>query len=124
MAFTVFKPSPDNSSQVIEKQVLIKGGAQLPDTQTWNLETPLGVVTRVTDDEIAILEKDLAFLHYLKTGYMRIEKTRRDIDKVVGSMELPTSKEGAPLSETEIESIQVPDGMEIKVNDKKAKKKW
>ena len=122
VAFTLWAKSPDGSSHEIQKQVLIKGGAGLPDAKSYNLETPLGIVTRIDDADLPVLEADLAFKHYKKAGYITVQASRKDVDAVVGDMQMPSSKEGAPLNESEITDMSTMEGVEVKINDKKARR--
>lgn len=123
-AFTPYSKSPDGSSLIPGKPVLIKGGAQLPDKTAHHIYTPSGMVTVITDSEAEYLKTDLAFKQLVELGYMRIESKRIDVDAAVGKMELPTKQEGAPITETDIEQIEtMDDDVEVRINDKKAKKR-
>lgn len=122
VAFTLWAKSPDGSAHNVVKQVLVKGGAQLPDAKSYNLETPLGIVTKIDDADLEILLNDWSFKHYQKSGYITYDASRKDIDAVVGDMQMPTSKEGAPLNEIEITDMSTTEGIEVKINDKKARR--
>lgn len=74
------------------KQVLVKGGANVADKM---FVTPRGVVTTVSDEELAIIERDPMFQAHKENGYITVEKKNLDIDKVVSN--LTARDESAPL---------------------------
>jgi hypothetical protein len=68
------------------RSVIIKGGAGLPRKRT--LETPFGISTEVSDEEIDFLEKLPAFQLHMKRGFLTVVKGGRksDADKVAADM--------------------------------------
>lgn len=69
----------------IEKIVYIKGGTNVADK---NFVTPQGVVTPVTDEDLELLEKNPVFQVHLKGGFVKVEKKKVNIDKIVKDMNL------------------------------------
>lgn len=67
----------------IEKSVLIKGGAGVAPAGIRRLETPLGVSTPVTDDELELLEKNDVFQLHVKNGYITVRRKKVDAEIVV-----------------------------------------
>ncbi len=76
-----------------QRTILIQGGANLANKY---IETPKGVATFVTDENLEILEKDPTFQFHVEKGFLTIEdrKIKTDIgdrktkvDKVVKNME-------------------------------------
>lgn len=63
--------------------VKIKGGAGLADK---NLHTPHGVVTTVTDDELALLKTIDAFNKHVELGYLTIDDSKSDAEVVAADM--------------------------------------
>lgn len=67
----------------IKRRVLVKGGANRADKR---LITPNGVVTEVSDDDLAFLVSNAAFIRHQKAGFHRIESHRFETDAVVTDM--------------------------------------
>lgn len=79
----------------LKRKILIKGGANRGGK---GLITPLGVGTRVTDEELEFLEKHEAFNRHKKRGFLTVVKAKKapDADKVAKDM---TEKDAsAPLT--------------------------
>jgi len=113
--YAVWTKTPDGL-QVKTKDIFIKGGGQLPSSNGYDLVTPLGVVTRVNDDDIAELEANYTFQVHKKNGFIRIEQVREDVEKVVSNdMQLPDESQGAPLTEQHIEKLPKQKGLSVKV---------
>lgn len=73
-----------NNLPQIQQSVLIHGGANLTNKQ---FVTPLGVVTKVTDEQLECLVQNPAFMRHMERGYIKIEKKELDIEKTVSDME-------------------------------------
>lgn len=67
-----------------ERKILIRGKANVINTQS--LITPKGVVSEVTDDELAELQKMSAFNASVKAGFYTVEKKKVEVEKVVKDM--------------------------------------
>ena len=67
---------------VIDREIVIEGGANVMSKKL--MVTPNGVVTKVTDEELALLEKHPLFQTHLKGGFVRVSKSnpQEDIAKV------------------------------------------
>ena len=90
-------PVWDTSNDIPRKRgfVMIYGGANLP---TKALQTPKGVMTRVNENEFAVLESNLAFERHRKRGFLTVEDAPHSIDEVAKDM---TPKDGsAPKTPT------------------------
>jgi len=105
---------PDGAPLLI-KSIAIKGGAQVADGTGFNLVTPLGVVTRLNDDEAELLAAHPVYIKHHADGFVSIESVREEVEKVVGdSMKLPDESEGAPVTEASIAKIAKPKGITVK----------
>ncbi len=51
-----------------------------------NIITPRGMVTKVTDEQLAELKKNHVFQLHLENGFLTIEKSKADRDKVASDM--------------------------------------
>jgi hypothetical protein len=81
--YTFYEQNENRDVNTIIKQILIKGGANLPDK---HFITPLGVVTSVSDDDLEWLESNPVFQQHKKAGFITIHKKKVDIEKVVCNM--------------------------------------
>lgn len=97
-----------------ERSVLINGGANIADR---NLVTLQGVVTQVSDEDLALLKQNSLFQTHQQNGFITIESSKVDVEKVVGDME--TRDKSAPLTP---EDFEVEDKKPPVVNTKKIRK--
>lgn len=75
------------------RSVIIKGGANLADK---NLVTPKGVMTEITEEQLADLREIPVFQLHEKNGFIKIETANRDVEKTVSDMQ--ARDESAPLT--------------------------
>lgn len=74
------------------RSVLVNGGANVADK---HLITPQGVVTEVSDEDLAFLKQNKMFNRMVERGFVKIEAKEAKVEKVVADM---TSRdESAPL---------------------------
>lgn len=119
-AIAVYKTRGDGSAHAVH-HILIKGGGQMPTPQGMGFQTPSGVITPVTDDDLALLSKDFTFNHFVSQGFMRVESKKIDVEKAAGDMNINVPS--APLSESDILDIDTTEGVEIKVTEEKTSKR-
>ena len=81
-AYVEWLPTPNNIP-VRGRSVLIKGKANIADK---NFVTPEGVMTSVTDEEMAFLETLPAFNRKVEAGFYSISKKQAEVSKVVKNM--------------------------------------
>ena len=86
-------PGP-NSIPPVVRRILIRGGSGVANKRT--LITPRGVHTSVTDEELAILEQDVAFRRFVDRGYLRVEKREHEPELVAKDMAVDIGS--APLT--------------------------
>ena len=72
------------------KSVYIKGGA---DVTNKNLETPEGIVNKVSADDLAFLLENKDFQSHLEKGYVKYYDTEPNVDKEVEKMTKDNSKQ-------------------------------
>lgn len=83
-----------------ERSVLVKGGTGV--AGAWNrLETPQGVVTEVTDDELSFLREQPVFQRHVENGFVHIDDKLYAPEKVAA--EQNRNDPGAPLTESDFE---------------------
>jgi hypothetical protein len=83
------------------KQILIAGGANVPDK---HFLTPQGVVTKVTDSELAQLKKNRIFELHHKNGFLRWEEKKVEVEQVVTQMQ--GADDSAPDTEADAEVVE------------------
>jgi hypothetical protein len=101
---------------VLKRQVLIKGGANRGGK---HLVTPQGIVTSVSDEDLAFLKTNKAFLRHMERGFVTIieQKKEPDADKVAKDM---TPKDGsAPKTADDYGDKQPVVGKPVSVETKK-----
>lgn len=67
-----------------EKVIRIAGKANVANR---NIITPRGMATKVTDEQVAALKKNHVFQLHLENGFLTIEKSKEDPEKVAASMQ-------------------------------------
>lgn len=82
----------------VERSVLIKGGTGV--AGAWNrLETPQGVVTEVTDEELAFLQQQVVFNRHVENGFLHVDDKLYQPEKVAADQN--RNDPGAPLTESD-----------------------
>ncbi len=121
----VSNPGGINTKKEIAKKdhVLIKGGHGVAQRQNnGGLVTPQGVITAVSDDELAFLKDDEVFKTHLKHGHVKIltpAAAKADPEKVSKDME--QSDKSAPLTDSDFERngrATIPEGAKIREGKK------
>lgn len=74
----------NKDTPVLLRSVLIKGGAGIA---TKHLVTPLGIATKVTDDELEHLNSNEDFQRHVKNGYIKFDNKKVNADIAAKDME-------------------------------------
>ena len=103
--YTLYKESESNVSQQLGS-VTINGGANSVNRK--NLQTPRGVATTVTDEQLELLMGNEVFRLHKVNGFITIDaaKDARDADEVAAQM--TGRDESAPLVDSDYEEGQAP----------------
>lgn len=83
----------ENELPEVESRIVIHGGSNVA---TKHLVTPRGVVTEVSDEQLAILLDNELFQRHMKNGFIAVETVKVDPEQVAADM--VTRDEGAPLT--------------------------
>lgn len=113
-AIAVYTERGDGTQHAI-RHILIKGGGQIPVPHGIGFETPMGVVTPVSDEDLAALKQDFTFNHFISEGFFKLDSKKVDVEKAAGDMNVDVPS--APMSESDIDAIETTDGVDIKVYD-------
>lgn len=92
VAYTGKADVSNNDLPRTPRRVTIAGGAGIANK---NLITPLGVVTEVTDDELAFLKTDEVFNRHVERGVLVIQVKKSEVEKVAPDM---VQDESSPLT--------------------------
>lgn len=116
-AFAVYAPKNDaRALSVIKRKILIKGGHGVKNHR--GIDTPRGVVTQVTDEELEILEANYSFQKQKKLGYLVVE--RREVAPAKVAEDMNPKDASAPLTPADFQEGDV-STPEAKVYKKKGK---
>lgn len=88
----------------IDKVVKIKGGANVAPAGIRRLETPLGVMTNVTEEEAEILKNHPVGKIHIENGYIVIRKGKVDPEVAVASG-MEARDESAPMVEGDMVKV-------------------
>lgn len=98
VSYVEYLPGPPGGLPTEGRKVTIKGGAGVADKR---LVTVNGVVTEITEDDLAFLMNDANFQRHLAAGFLTYENQRFDLDAVVADM---NHEDGSrPLTEADYE---------------------
>lgn len=107
--YTSFKATP-NGVPLATAKILIRGGANI---MTKALITPRGVVTEVTAEELAELNRNDLFKLHKQNGFITVSDEKKDVEVAVS--EMVGRDESAPIVE---QDELVPDPVDDEVADK------
>lgn len=107
------------------KHVTIHGGHGVAHKRAnGGLETPIGMITSVTDDELELLNKDEVFQTHMKNGYVRIIKSDTEISSEKAAKDLEAKEPSAPLDDADFkEGGRAGDTKDLKLSLGKGKSK-
>lgn len=88
---------------VAQRSVTIEGGANVANK---NLITPQGVITEVSNEDAAFLNKDQVFNMHRDAGYVQILDKRVDGD--AAAVDMTHRDPSAPLVDADFEAVNVP----------------
>ncbi len=86
----------------VTSETEVKGGHGVANDR---LVTPLGVVTEVSDEQLAELEKNFVFQMHKKKGFLVVRAKNADPEKVVSVMNLKDPS--APLTEADFKETKI-----------------
>lgn len=89
----------------VTNKVHIKGGSNLLNRA---LHTPLGVATKVTDEELAALKEHPVFKIHQGAGFVRFSENKADPEKVVTREGMETRDGAAPLTPADYDKGKAP----------------
>jgi len=107
------------------KHVLIRGGHGVAHRHAnGGIDTPVGMLTSVTDDELELLKADEVFQTHQKNGFIRIIETDRKVEPEKAAKDLEAKEPSAPLDDKDFEKggrAQAPETMKLSLGKGKSK---
>jgi len=102
---------------VVKSTITIKGGANVADK---NLVTPMGVMTKVSEDQLASLKNNKVFQLHEQNGFIKITEKAYGVEEVVVGEGMAEKDASAPLTPADYEDRNGPQPVVAK--GKKGKK--
>lgn len=126
MKYTLWGSNPGGVN-VETKHVIIHGGHGVAHRRSHGgLETPEGVMTQVTDEELEILEKDEVFQLHKKNGFVRVIKTAKAPAPEKAAADMAAADASAPLVDKDFQEggrAAAPSDLKLSVSKDKKKGK-
>jgi hypothetical protein len=101
-AYGGYSKAPKGSLPTIERRIVIRGGSNVMNA---NFMTPIGVMTKVSDEEAEYLMADKHFLRHMEAGFVKISDKNHDPEAVAADME--SRDKSAPLTPADFEKPPV-----------------
>lgn len=105
--------------------VTIRGGHGIAHKRSHGgIETPVGMITSVTDDQLAMLLKDEVFQTHQKNGYVKIIETDRKVEPEKAVKDLEAREPSAPLNDADFQAggrAQAPEALKLSLGKGKSK---
>ena len=102
--YTLWKVSTDGAPHTAIGSVLVHGRANVMNDKTF--DTPRGVMTHVTGDQLQQLCNSGSFVRHYKTGYLTVERVRENPEKV--AQDLVPKDKSAQLEPEDFDNVHVP----------------
>lgn len=102
-SFVIYAPKTDPKAlSRIVKRIEIKGGHGMKNPK--GMDTPRGVVTKITNEELELLLQNISFNRQVKAGFLAIDDKNVDTDKKVTDM---AQKDGsAPMTPKDFDKAE------------------
>ena len=106
-AYAVYPPAKDVDTRKIVNPtaiIMIYGGANVINQ---NLVTPKGVMTKVTEEELNVLETLSSFRRHKDRFFIRVEKSKVDPDKIA-AQDMREKDQSAQLDDSDFDPEKSP----------------
>lgn len=88
------------------------------------IETPVGMITSVSDEQLAMLLKDEVFQTHQKHGYVKVIENDRKVEPKQAVKDLEEREPSAPLNDTDFKEggrAQAPEALKLSLGKGKSK---
>lgn len=99
VSYNGYAPAGDGSMSVLERSVVIKGKAGIPDK---NLVTPLGMHTEVSQEDMEFLNANGIFKLHKDNGFITVQSRDMPVEKAAEDMNL--ADPSAPLTPADFDN--------------------
>lgn len=96
---TFSKAGAANELPILENSVFIRGGAGIANK---NFLTPQGVMSKITEDELARLKTNAVFVAHAKNGFITVEEKSGDADEVAQASLTKEDDQSSPLTPSKL----------------------
>lgn len=105
-SFVVYatKTDPKALSRIV-KRIEIHGGHGMKNPQA--LDTPMGVVTKVTDEELKLLEENLSFRKQIASGFIVVDNKK--VEPALKAADMSLKDASAPMTPKDFEKSDISD---------------
>lgn len=122
--YTLWKSNPGGVN-VSLGHVLIQGGHGVAHRRAnGGLDTPQGVITSVTADQLELLRKDDVFQLHMKNGFIRIIESERKVEPEKAAKDLEAKEPSAPLDDADFKEggrAQAPEALKLSLGKGRSK---
>lgn len=99
-AYTQWEVSTDGAPHIATGRVLIRGKVNVTDK---HFHTPKGVVTVITGEQLAKIERSGSFQRHKKAGYIKVERKKAD-PEAVAKADMTAKDASAQLTKKDFEN--------------------
>ena len=105
--------------------VLLKGGHGVAHRRdNGGIDTPIGMITQVSDDDLKLLQADEVFQTHLKHGFVRVIESERKVEPEKAAKDLEQKDESAPLDDADFKvggRAQAPETLKLSLGKGKSR---
>lgn len=97
-AYTIYEKTTGGLT-IPKAEIVINGGTGLANK---HLITPLGMVTKVSDEELSMLKESPVFIEHVKNGFLVVQEGGKATDAEKVATDMSTDTGSSPLTEQDI----------------------
>lgn len=122
--YTLWKSTPGGVNTAAT-HVLVRGGHGVAHRRENNgIDTPIGILTSVTDDQLELLKADEVFQTHQKNGFVRIIETDRKVEPEKAAKDLEQREPSAPFDDSDFKAggrAQAPETLKLSLGKGRSK---
>ena len=121
--YNIFRPQPaeSKSTPIVEHKITVNGGSNVMPLPQFGIITPRGVVTEVSDEDMALLEENYHFKEHKRLGFVTVDKKAKPVEKAIEAMEPKDAS--APKTPDDFVPVEKAPGEAPAYKDKDSKRK-
>lgn len=114
--YVKYAPAVEGNLPREERAILINGGANIAGK---HFLTPKGVHTSITEQDYELLKENELFKTHISNGFITVEKSEANIEKVVSNMESRSQDAPVTPQDYEVDGEHVAEGATVKTKKRK-----